>query len=149
MRKDLNIRPETIKLLEENICKTLSNINHNRILYDPLLRVSEIKTKINKWDLIKLKGFCTTKETISNMFFLIFIGQSSSIHFKHRYNVMLCTWVSDRGDVSANGEDEDPPPQVRSGFGTESRGSRVLSPAVWSPEPLSQGLVRDPHRAGQ
>ena len=62
--KDLNIRPETIKLLEENIGKTLYNINHSRVLYDPPPRVMEIKAKINKWDLIKLKGFCTTKETI-------------------------------------------------------------------------------------
>ena len=58
--KDLNVRPETVKLLEENVGKTLSNINHNRILYDIL----EIKAKINKWDLINLKSFCTTKETI-------------------------------------------------------------------------------------
>ena len=62
--KDLNVRPETIKLLEENLGKTLSNINHSRILYDPLPRVMEIKAKINKWDLIKLKNFCTMKETI-------------------------------------------------------------------------------------
>ena len=62
--KDLNVRPETIKLLEENIGKTLSDINHTRILYDPPPRKLEIKTKINKWDLIKLKSFCTTKETI-------------------------------------------------------------------------------------
>ena len=62
--KDLNIRPETIKLLEEKIGKTLSDINHSRILYDPPLRVMEIKAKINKWDLIKLKSFCTMKETI-------------------------------------------------------------------------------------
>ena len=65
--KDLNVRPETIKLLEENIAKTFSNINHSRILYDPLPRILEIKAKINKWDLIKLKSFCTTKETISKM----------------------------------------------------------------------------------
>ena len=63
--KDLNVRPATIKLLEENIGKTLSNINHSRILYDPPHRVMEIKAKINKWDLIKLKCFCTIKETIS------------------------------------------------------------------------------------
>ena len=55
--KDLNVRPETIKLLEENIGKTLSDINHSRILYDPPPRVMEIKAKINKWDLIKLKTF--------------------------------------------------------------------------------------------
>ena len=62
--KDLNVRPETIKLLEENIGKTLSNINHSRILYDPPPRILEIKAKINKRDLMKLKSFCTTKETI-------------------------------------------------------------------------------------
>ena len=63
--KDLNVKPETIKLLEENIGKTLSDINHSRILYDLPPGVMEIKAKINKWDLIKLKRFCTTKETIS------------------------------------------------------------------------------------
>ena len=65
--KDLNVTPENIKLLEENIGKTLSDINHSRILYDPPPRVMEIKEKINKWDIIKLKSFCTTKETISKM----------------------------------------------------------------------------------
>ena len=65
--KDLNVRPETIKLLEENIGKTLSDINHSRILYDPPPRILEIKAKINKWDLIKLKSFCTTKETIGEV----------------------------------------------------------------------------------
>ena len=65
--KDLNVRPETIKLLEVNIGKTLSNINHSRILYDSPPRTLEIKAKINKWDLIKLKSFCTTKETISKV----------------------------------------------------------------------------------
>ena len=65
--KDLNVRPETIKLLEENIGKTVSDINHSKILYDPPTRVMEIKAKINKWDLIKLKSFCTTKETISKV----------------------------------------------------------------------------------
>ena len=65
--KDLNVRPETIKLLEENIGKTLSDINHSRIVYDPPPRVMEIKAKINKWDLIKLKSFCTMKETISKV----------------------------------------------------------------------------------
>ena len=62
--KDLNVRPETVKLLEEDIGKTLSDIHHSRILYDPPPRILEIKAKINKWDLIKLKSFCTTKETI-------------------------------------------------------------------------------------
>ena len=65
--KDLNVRPETIKLLEENIDKTLSDINHSRILYDPPPRILKIKAKINKWDLIKIKSFCTTKETISKV----------------------------------------------------------------------------------
>ena len=64
--KDLNVRPETIKLLEENIGKTLSNINHSRILYDPPSRVMEIRKK-KIWDLIKFKSFCTTKETISKV----------------------------------------------------------------------------------
>ena len=65
--KDRNARPETIKLLEENIGKTLSDINHSRILYDPPPRILGIKAKITKWDLIKLKSFCTTKETISKV----------------------------------------------------------------------------------
>ena len=65
--KDLNVRPETIKLLEEYIGKTLSDINHSRILYDPPPRILEIKVKINKWDLIKIESFCTTKETISKV----------------------------------------------------------------------------------
>ena len=65
--EDLNVRPETIQLLEENIGKILSDINHSRILYDPSPRVMEIKAKMNKWDLIKLKSFCTTKETISKV----------------------------------------------------------------------------------
>ena len=63
--KDLNIRPEAIKFLEENIGKTLSDINHSRILYDPPPKILEIKAKINKWDLINLKSFCATKDTIS------------------------------------------------------------------------------------
>ena len=67
MIKDLNIRPETIKLLEENIGKTLSDVHHSRILYDPPPRILEIKAKIHKWDLIKLKSFCTAKKIIHKM----------------------------------------------------------------------------------
>ena len=65
--KDLNVRPDTIKLIEENISKTLSDINHSRILYEPSPRMLEIKAKINKWGLIKIKSFCKTKETISKV----------------------------------------------------------------------------------
>ena len=65
--KELNIIPETIKLLEENIGRTLDDINQRKILYDPPPRVKEIKTKVNKWNLIKLKSFFTTKETISKV----------------------------------------------------------------------------------
>ena len=60
--KDLNVR-----LLEGSIDRTLFDMNHSKILYDPPARVVEIKTKINKWDLIKLKSFCTAKETISKV----------------------------------------------------------------------------------
>ena len=61
--KDLNVRPETIKLLEKSIGRTLDDINHNKILYDPPPRIMEIKTKIHMWDLIILESFCTAKET--------------------------------------------------------------------------------------
>ena len=64
--KDLNARPETIKLLEENIGRPLDEINQSKILYDPPPRVMEIKAKV-KWDMIKLKSFCTAKETISKV----------------------------------------------------------------------------------
>ena len=63
--KDLNERPVTIKLLEENIGRTLYDINHRKIVLDPTPREMEIKTKINKWDLMKLNSFCTTMETIN------------------------------------------------------------------------------------
>ena len=62
--KDLNVRPETIKLLEENLSRTLNDINQSKILHDPPPRVTEIQTKVNKCDLMKCKSFCTAKETI-------------------------------------------------------------------------------------
>ena len=65
--KNLNVKPENIKLLEENIGRTLDDINQNKILQDPPPRVMEIKTNVNKWDLIKLKRFYTANETISKV----------------------------------------------------------------------------------
>ena len=65
--KCLNIRLESIKFLEENTDRTLDDINESKILYDPPPRVMEIKTKVNKWNLVKLKTFCTAKETISKV----------------------------------------------------------------------------------
>ena len=65
--KDLNVRPETMKLLEENIGRTLDDINQSKILYDPPSRVMEIQTKVNRWELIKVKSFCTARETISKV----------------------------------------------------------------------------------
>ena len=67
MIKDINIRPETIKLLEENTGRTLDDINQSKILYDPPPRVTEIQANANKWALIKLKSICTAKETISKV----------------------------------------------------------------------------------
>ena len=65
--KDLNVRPEMIKLLEENLSRTLNDINQSKIPHDPPPRVTEIKTKVNKCDLMKCKSFCTAKETISKV----------------------------------------------------------------------------------
>ena len=73
--KDLNVTPETIKLIEENIGKTLSDVHHSRILYDPPPRILEIKAKINKWDLLKLKSFCTYKQCDKTAFR---IGENNS-----------------------------------------------------------------------
>ena len=61
------IRSETIKVLEESISSTLFDINHSKILLDPSPRAMEIKVKINKWNLIKIKSFCTTKGTMSKV----------------------------------------------------------------------------------
>ena len=60
--KDLNVRPDTIKLPEENIGRTLFDINHSNILFDPPPRIISVRTKINQQDLSK--SFCTVKETI-------------------------------------------------------------------------------------
>ena len=63
-----NLEYSMIKLLvEKHIGRKLDDINKSKILYDPPPRVTEIKTKVNKWDLIKLKRFCTRKETISKV----------------------------------------------------------------------------------
>ena len=67
MNKDINVRLETIKLLEENMRRTLSDINHSKNLCDPPSRVKEIKTNVNKWYLIKPKSFCTAKETMNKV----------------------------------------------------------------------------------
>ena len=65
--RDVNVRLDTVKLFEENVGRTLFNINHSRIFFDPPPRVMKMKTKINKWDLMKLQRFCTAKETINKM----------------------------------------------------------------------------------
>ena len=61
--EDLNLGPDTVKILEENIGRTLFDINHSKILFDPPPREMEVKTKINQWYLMKLKSFCTAKQT--------------------------------------------------------------------------------------
>ena len=76
--KDLNVKPETIKLLKENTGRTINNINQSKILYDPPPRVMKIKTKVNKWNLIKLKSFCTAKETIGKVKTTRRMGEMSS-----------------------------------------------------------------------
>ena len=84
----------TIKLLEEKIGKTLSDINHSKIFYDPPPRVMEIRAKINKWDLIKLKSFCTKKETISKV-----KGQPSEwekIIANQNYTSSLCSSIPEK-----------------------------------------------------
>ena len=74
--KDLSVRPEIIKFLEENISRTLDDTNQSKISYDPPPRVMEIKTEINKRDLIKLKSFCTAKETINKMKRHLWMGEN-------------------------------------------------------------------------
>ena len=75
--KDLNVTPETIKLLEENTGRTLDDINQSKILYDPPPRVMEIKTKVNKWNLFKLKSFSTAKETINKVKTALRMGENN------------------------------------------------------------------------
>ena len=76
--KDLNVKPETIKFLDEIIGRILDDINQSKILYDPPPKLMEIKTKVNKWDLIKLKIFCTAKETISKVKTTLRMGENNS-----------------------------------------------------------------------
>ena len=76
--KDLNVRQETIKLLEENTGKTFSDINQTKILYDSPPRVMEIKTKVNKWDLMKLKSFCTAKKLHTGKKTTLRMGENNS-----------------------------------------------------------------------
>ena len=65
--KDLNIRHDTIKLPEENVSKTFSDINHTNVFSGQIPKAIELEAKINTWDLIKLTSFCTAKETIKKM----------------------------------------------------------------------------------
>ena len=65
--KDQNVRSETIKLLEESRGRTISDINQNKSLHDAPLGVMEMKTKVNKLGLVKLKSFCIAKETINKV----------------------------------------------------------------------------------
>ena len=65
--KDLNIKLDSIKLLEENIGRTLFDINHSNILFDPPPGIMTIKIQINQWDIIKLRSFCTAKEAIKKL----------------------------------------------------------------------------------
>ena len=76
--KDLNARPETIKLIEENIGKTFSYINHSKILHDTPPRILEIKARINKWVLVKIKSFCTTKEAKQGEKAVFTMGENNS-----------------------------------------------------------------------
>ena len=75
--KDLNVRPETINP-QRKTGRTLDDINQSKILYDPSPRVMEIKTKVNQWDLIKLKSFCIAKETISKVKTALRMGENNS-----------------------------------------------------------------------
>ena len=80
--KDLNVTPDTRKSLEENRDGTLFGINHSNIFFDPSLRVTKIKTKISKWDLIKLKSFCIAKENINRKKTTHRMGKKKSLQMK-------------------------------------------------------------------
>ena len=133
--KDLNVRRGTVKLLEENIGKTLSDVHHSRIFYDPPPRVMEIKAKINKWDLIKIKSFCTTKETISKV-----KTQPSVISKIYKQLLQL---NSRKGVLSAGGCDWRPecspeePPHVR-GQGKKLGGRHARRAAAKRSYPTSE-----------
>ena len=83
---DLNVRLDTIKLLEENIGRVLSDINHSNIIFNPSPRIMEIKAKTNKWDL--LTSFCTARETINK-----------NITYRLGENICKCD-MTDKGLVS-------------------------------------------------
>ena len=69
---------ETMKLLEENISRTLDDINQSKILYDPHPRITEMKTKVNKWDVTKLKSFCTGKDNKQGEKTVLRMGENNS-----------------------------------------------------------------------
>ena len=76
--KDLNVRPETIKHFEENIGRTLNAVNQGMLLYDPPPRIMEIKNKVGKWDLIKLKSFCAAKNYKQGQKTALRMGENNS-----------------------------------------------------------------------
>ena len=93
--KDLSVRPESIKLLEESRGRTVNDINQSKSLYDPPPRVTEIKPKVNKWDLIKHKSFFTAKETISN------VKIHTKIHFSPlKWEKIIASATTDKGLIS-------------------------------------------------
>ena len=77
-KKNLNVRPDTIKLLEENIGRPLDDVNQREILYDPHPRITEMKTKVNKWDVTKLKSFCTGKDNKQDEKTVLRMGENNS-----------------------------------------------------------------------
>ena len=65
-------------VFRDTVCSSFNDINQSKILYDPPPTVTEIKTKVNKRDLIKLKGFCTANQTISNVKRTLRMGENNS-----------------------------------------------------------------------